>query len=172
MLRSLDWIYYKTKKNSTFFFLLRFPDLLLLLQYAENIAEVVVNKDFDFKITLFDKNHSILKTADFLKEDTLEYSQQLGDATEEWPPTYDNLLEKIQIPKSLEFFLMQLLKNIKNVSSKTETGIESLVANIIFSVTRGKLLTLPHFVLGMDLHSIMGSRKVTYILNKLGQCIK
>ena len=98
MLRSLDWIYYKTKKNSTFFFLLRFPDLLLLLQYAENIAEVVVNKDFDFKITLFDKNHSILKTAGFLKEDILEYSKQFGDPKEEWPPTYDNLLEKIQIP--------------------------------------------------------------------------
>ena len=66
---------------------------------------------------------------------------------------------------------MQLLKNIKNVSSKTETVIESLAA-ITFSVTRGKLLTLPHFVLAMDLHSIMGSRRVTYILNKLGQCIK
>ena len=132
----------------------------------------MINKDFDFKITPFDKKHSILKAADFLKEDILEYSKQLGDATEEWPPTYDNLLEKIQIPKSLEFFLMQLLKNIKNVSSKTETVIESLAVNIIFSVTRGKLLTLPHFVLAMDLLSIMGSRKVTYILNKLGQCIK
>ena len=117
----------------------------MLLQPAENIAEVVVNKDFDFQITLFDKNHSILKTADFLKEDILEYSKQLGDATKELPPTYDNLLEKIQIPKSLEFFLMQLLKNIKNVSSKTETVIESLAVNIIFSVTPGKLLTLPHF---------------------------
>ena len=53
---------------------------------------------------------------------------------------------------------MQLLKNIKNVSSKTETVIESLAANITFSVTRGKLLTLSHFVLAMDLHSIMGSR--------------
>ena len=67
---------------------------------------------------------------------------------------------------------MQLLKNMKNFSCKTETVTESLAANIIFSVTRRKSLTLPHFVLAMDLHSIMGSRKVTYILNKLGQCIK
>ena len=38
---------------------------------------------------------------------------------------------------------MQLLKNIKNnVSPKTETVIESLAANIIFSVTQGKLLSL------------------------------
>ena len=50
---------------------------------------------------------------------------------------------------------MQLLKNTKNnVSSKTETVIESLAANIVFSVTQGKLLTLTHFVLAMDLHSI------------------
>ena len=50
---------------------------------------------------------------------------------------------------------MQLLKNSKNnVSPKTETVIESLAANIIFSVTQGKLLTLTHFTLAMDLHSI------------------
>ena len=132
----------------------------------------MINRDFDFKITLFDKNHSILKAADILKEDILEYSKQLEDATEEWLPTYDNLLEKIQIPESLELFLMQLLKNTKNnVSSKTETVIESLAANIVFSVTRGKLLTLTHFVLAMDLHSITWSRKVTDIVNKLQQCI-
>ena len=113
-----------------------------------------------------------MKAADFLKEDILEYSKQLGDATEEWLPTYDNLLERIQIPESLELFLMQLLKNTKNnVSSKTETVIESLAANIVFSVTRGKLLILTHFVLAMDLHSITWSRKVTDIVNKLQQCI-
>ena len=50
---------------------------------------------------------------------------------------------------------MQLLKNSKNnVSPKTETVIESLAASIIFSVTQGKLLTLTHFALAMDLHSI------------------
>ena len=53
----------------------------------------MVNKDFDFQITLFDKHHSILKTAEFLKEDILEYSKQFGDPKEEWHPTYDNLLE-------------------------------------------------------------------------------
>ena len=79
-------------------------------------------------------------------------------------------LEKIQIPESLELFLMQFLKNTKNnVSSKTV--IESLAANIIFSVTRRKLLTLTHFVVAMDLHSVTGSRKVTDIVNKLGPCI-
>ena len=100
----------------------------MFLQPAENIPEVVINKGFDFKSTLFDKNHYILKAADFLKEDILEYSKQLGDTTKEWPPTYDNLLEKIHFTESLELFLIQLLKNSKNnVSSKTETVIESLV---------------------------------------------
>ena len=114
----------------------------------------MINRDFDFKITLFDKNHSILKAAHFLKEDILEYSKQLGDATEEWPPTYDNLLEKIKIPELLKLLFMQLLKNTKNnVSSKTETVTESLAANIIFSLTRGKLLTLTDFVFAMDMHS-------------------
>ena len=144
----------------------------MLLQPAENIPEIVINKDFDFKSTLFDKNLYISKAADFLKEDTLEYSKQVGDAAEELLPTYDNLLEKIQIPVSLELFLIQLLKNSKNnVSSKTEAATESLAADIIFSVTRGKLLTLKHFDLAMGLHSITGSRKVIDILNKLRNCI-
>ena len=88
-----------------------------------------------------------------MKEDILEYSKQLGDATEESLPTYDNMLEKIQIPELLELLFMQLLKNTKNVSSKTETVTESLAANIIFSLTRGKLLTFTYFVFAMDMHS-------------------
>ena len=47
------------------FFLFRFPYLLLFLQPAENIPEVVINKDFDFKTALFDKNGYILKAAYF-----------------------------------------------------------------------------------------------------------
>ena len=79
-------------------------------------------------------------------------------------------LEKIQIPESLELFLIQFLKNTKNnVSSKTV--IESLATNIIFSVTRWKLLRLTHFVVAMALHSVTGSWKVTDIVNKLGPCI-
>ena len=107
------------KNPKYFFFLFRFPDLLLFLQSAEDIPEIVINKDFDFKSTLFHKNHYILKEADFLKEDSLEYSKQLGDTTEECPPTYDNLLEKSHIPESLELSLIELLKNSKNnVSSR------------------------------------------------------
>ena len=103
----MDCIYYNAKKNAKyFFFLFRFPDLLLFLQLAENIPEVVINKDFDFKSTLFDKNHYKLKAVDFLKEDILEYSKQFGDTMEEWSPTHDNLLEKIQILESLELFLI------------------------------------------------------------------
>ena len=60
---------------------------------------------------------------------------------------------------------MQFLKNTKNnVSFKAV--IESLAGNIIFPVTRRKLLTLTHFAVAMDLHSVTGSRKVTDIVNK------
>lgn len=84
-----------------------------------------------------------------LNEDILKYSKHLADSPE-CPHTYDNLLEKIQIPELLELFLIQLLKNSKtNVSSKIKTVIESLVANIIVSAARGKLLTLKHFALAM-----------------------
>ena len=76
---------------------------------------------------------------------------------------------KIQIPKLLELFLIQLLKNSKK--KKTETVIESFAVDIIFSVTQGKLLILIHFALATGLHSITGSHKVIDILNKLGHCI-
>ena len=49
--------------------------------------------------------------------------------------------------------------------------MESFAADIIFSVTRDKLLSLKHFALAISLHSITGSRKVIDILNKLGHCI-
>ena len=113
-----------------------------------------------------------MKAANFLWEDILEYSKQLRDTTEELPPTYYNLLMKIQIPKLLDLFPIQLLKNSKkNVFSKTETVIESFAVDIIFSVTQGKLLILMHFALATGLHSITGSHKLIDILNKLGHCI-
>ena len=71
------------KNPKYLFFPFYILDFRLFLQPAENILEVVINKDFDFKNTLFDKNHHILKAADFLKENILEYSKQLGDTTEE-----------------------------------------------------------------------------------------
>ena len=73
----------------------------------------------------------------------------------------------------MELFIEQLLKNSKNdVSSKTETVTESLAADIIFSVTRGKLLIFKYFSLSaMALHIIVESLKVIDFLNKLGHCI-
>ena len=106
----------------------------------------MINKDFDFKSTLFDKNHRILKAADFLKGCIVHYSKQLGYATEEWHPTCDNLLEKIKIPESLEPFLIELLKNSKkNVSSKTDTAISCRY--YLLSYTR-QIINIQTFRLG------------------------
>ena len=86
------------------------------------------------------------KAADFLKEDILQYSKQLEDSAE-WRPTYDNLLEKIPTPESLE--LIQLLKNRKsNVSSKIETLIESLATDIIFSIYIRQIINNQKFRFG------------------------
>lgn len=49
--------------------------------------------------------------------------------------------------------------------------IDSYSTDFIHGVSREKVMTSKHFLLGLGLHSITGQKQVAVINNKLGHCI-
>ena len=49
--------------------------------------------------------------------------------------------------------------------------LESYTSDLIHGVTRGKVITTKHFLLGLGLHDITGQRLPIQILHRLGHCI-
>ena len=78
---------------------------------------------------------------------------------------------EVGIPNSLFFFLSHLIcghdKRKHSNESKTPR-VKSLCQDIILSTTSGKKKSAKNIMLGMAMKSLIGSRKVIDILNRLG----
>ena len=83
----------------------------------------------------------------------------------------ETLKEKMEsVPKSLTEFLSTLLINPGHIStSSTNCLIES--QDLINGVTRGRVTTLKHFILGVGLHKITGQQLPIRILSYLDHCM-
>ena len=87
---------------------LGFPGLLIFIQPAANIPEVVISKDTTLIDPLLDKNVYIARAAEYLRHDILEFSKNLEEVS--WPPTAEELLStERNPPSSVMKFLQQLL---------------------------------------------------------------
>ncbi len=50
--------------------------------------------------------------------------------------------------------------------------MDSYSSDLIHGVTKGKVITAKHFLLGLGLHNITGQKKPVQIINRLGHCIE
>ena len=155
--------------------LAEFPETLIFFQPRHNIPEVVISVDAALNEGLHsaDKYECIRRASEFLKHDILEFAKQLPDLS--WPPTIDELTSNERNPpESLVTFLQNLLKERDHSvwrSNSIPKLIDSYAADLVFWVTRGKVMTAKHFLLALGLHNLTGSRKVVEINSKLGHCI-
>ena len=90
-----------------------------------------------------------------------------------WPINIDELgSENRNPPESVTFFLTQHLRNKDHPNREGLTRlIEPYTSDLIYVVTRGKVITTKHFLLGLGLHSIAGQRLPIQILHRLGHCV-
>ena len=58
-----------------------------------------------------------------------------------------------------------------SITEKQARLISSITKDIVFAVTRGKVMQRTHFLLALRIHSLTGSRKIIDIVHKLGHCI-
>ena len=90
-----------------------------------------------------------------------------------WPPNVEELnSEERNLPECLKSFISRLL----TVSDQKQCGSASRLnqsynSNLVYGVTRGKVITAKHFLLELGLHSITGQRKPAEINHRLGHSI-
>lgn len=150
-----------------------FPEKLFFVSVSKTIPEVVISKDGINSHTLLNNPDIIIKeAAELLRSDILDYANNIPEL--KWPPYIEDLKsEDMKPPQSLLLFLSQLLKaNDHSESYTVKRLVESYSSDLIHGVTRGKVITAKHFLLGLGLHNITGQKKPIQILNRLGHCIE
>ena len=127
----------------------------------------MINADAINSHTLIkNQDHLLMKAAECLRQDILEYAKNIPDS--KWPPTVEDLSSDARKPpKSLESFVSYLLKHKDHPNRNiVNRFIQSYPSDLIHGVTRGKVITGKHFLLGLGLHNVTG-QKVPVIDNNL-----
>ena len=121
-------------------------------------------------VLLNDKKHLLNQAAEYLRADIEEHAKNLPELS--WPINIDELDSENRNPsESITSFVSQLLRNKDHPSREALTRlIESYTPDLIHGVTRGKVITTKHFLLGLGLHNITGQRLPIHILHRLGHC--
>ena len=151
----------------------QFPDKLLFVSICKTTSEVVISKDGINSQTLLNSPHIIIKeAAEFLCSDILDYASNM--LKKDWPPYIEDLrAEGTQSPPLVTLFLNRLLDSSEHSESNTvKRLVEAYSADVIHGVTRGKVVTVKRFLLGLGLHNLTGQQKPVQILNRLGHCIE
>ena len=152
-----------------------FPGKLIFFQPSGKECEVVISASVSSLCnTPVSPKQFIKKTAEYLRQDILLY--QVRSMKTSWLPTVEELSGVARdFPESLMEFFISLFFEDKRHQPNDYTSIprliDSYMADMIHAVTRGKVMTAKHFVLGMGLHNMTRSKKLIELVNKLGHCI-
>ena len=149
-----------------------FKNELLFLTPSNRKEEIVVSAScFDGKS--FREEDIITEAARIIRDDILRKFKEVKETN--WPPTHEELSSSsMQPPDSVFKLLNTLLKydtNHADLSPNITRLVESYAYDIVHGVTRGKVMQKKHYLLGLGLHNLTGSRKIVDIIHKLGHCI-
>ena len=124
-----------------------------------------------------DTDRCLENVARRIRNDLLNYCERIGQNS--WPPTIESITEEYgSPPASVELFLTYVLKD--NDVSKRQKGdntcilsrlIESFTADLVSAVSKGKVTTPKHYLVGLGIHNLTGQRAPVEIMNKLGHSI-
>ena len=149
-----------------------YPDDLLFLIIDGKTPQIVVSRErITTTSTTNTKEYLLKAAAKALHSEILEYEKSLPDLS--WPPQIDVLKERNEsIPSMGTNFLDILLKAPGHSNSVfTQRLIDSFSQDLVHGVSRGRVITLKHFALGVGMHNITGQKFPARILYSLGYCI-
>ena len=159
-----------------------YPDDLLFLTIDGKTPQIVVSREGTPQIvvsregitttsTTNTKEYLLKAAAKALRSEILEYEKSLPDLS--WPPQIDVLKERNEsIPSLVTNFLDILLKALGHSNSVfTQRLIDSFSQDLVHGVSRGRVITLKHFALGVGMHNITGQKLPIRILYNLGHFI-
>ena len=149
-----------------------YPNDLLFLTIDGKTPQIVVSREgITTTSTTNTKEYLLKAAAKALHSEILEYEKSLPDLS--WPPQIDVLKERNEsIPSLVINFFDILLKAPGHSNSVfTQRLIDSFSQDLVHGVSRGRVITLRHFALGVGMHNITGQKLPIRILYNLGHCI-
>ena len=148
-----------------------FPNKFHFLTVDGKTPQVIISKEgIGERTILQDKIILIKQTASLLLEDITDYMNSLKDMP--WPPTIESLTSNCQkMPQSFQLFMDKLLTSPGHDSEIVKCLSLSYTRDLIHGVTRGKVITLKHFLVGMGLHNITGQKLPIHMLSRLGHSV-
>ena len=136
-----------------------FPNELYFVTAKANISKTVLNANKASAYIGLTNESNILATVNTIKKKAIlqYYSEQTKLA---WPPTPEQFsTSERNLPKSGHLFLTELFKLEKHsvTGSRNITRVvEPYAAKLVHGVSRGKLMTSKHFLLGLGIHNVTG----------------
>ena len=146
-----------------------FPEKLLFLTLDGKRPQVVVSSEGIYSKNMMGCNEALLQeAAKYLQSEALAYENSLPELP--WPPQIDTLVGRSElIPSSLINCRNILIKSTNHPNSeKVSRIVTSFSQDLIHGISRGRVVILKHFLLGLGLHNITGQKLPIQILANLG----
>ena len=153
---------YKYGEKTTFFQTNRLCFVVVLI--ANNLGEVLN--------AMTDTDRYLKNVARRLRSDLLTYCEKIRENN--WLPTIEGVTEEYgKPPTSVELFLSCVLKD--NEVSKRQKGntenlsrlIDSFTADLVNAVSKGKIITPKHYLVGLGIHNMTGQKTPVQIMNTI-----
>ena len=144
---------------------------LIFLTINSTTPQVVVSAEGINSNTIVKNKEQIIKEcAKQLRQDILQYASNYSMPS---PLTTEAIADSEKtLPESVNDFISDLLKpEDHSLSDSMRRLVLSYSSDLITSVSRGKVVTLKQFLLGVGLHNITGLKTPIRILSHLGHCI-
>ena len=148
-----------------------FGNQLLFLTINSTTPQVVVSSEGISNNTILKNKGEIVKEcAKQLRQEILHYASNYSMP---WPLTTETIADgEKTLPESVTEFVSYLLKpENHSLSESMKRLVLSYSSDLIAAVSRGKVVTLKQFLLGIGLHNITGLKAPIRILSHLGHCI-
>ena len=146
--------------------------ICFLSQENKTLCEVVIsNEYFTADTVLHSEEQTVKHAAKILRRSVFEKFESFS--MEEWPPDPNRFNSvDLQPPQIVQTFVRSLLQPASsNRTPNIERIVDCLSQDIVYDVLNRRVPLKKHFLLGLGLHSLTGSRELIEILSKFGSCV-
>lgn len=146
--------------------------ICFLNQKNKTLPEIVISSEYFTADTVFHSDEQTIKQAAKILRNRI-FDKFKSFDMDEWPPDpkkFDST--ELRPPDAVQLFVKSLLQPAGNERApNVDRVVDSLAQDIVYNVLKRKVPLKKHFLLGLGIHSLTGSRQLIDILFKLGSCV-
>ena len=144
--------------------------LQLLTIDGKSLEVIASSEGLNTATTIRDKDFILKEAANYLREDILEYAANLRK--HHGHPQKNHYAVRERFAFNIRKFFSTVLKSKEHsLAEPFKRFVHSYSSDLIHGVTRGKVITLKHFLIGIGQHNSTGLKVPIKILSNLGHSI-